>query len=486
MNDRQCHATISRMMAYRVFAVILALCFGSPAWAIAPARWQACDDAQTVHCRIVTPEYERLTAPLTTLSTTVRVPPGAIGDPIAVEIDAMASALVRWNGVVIGANGFPGADRASETPGRYSARLVVPRALVRDGDNRVTIVLSAHHLWLPIGQPIHRIATGPPRDAQGYTLRHYLPTLATLALPAVALLVLGALLLAGRIGRQAAPAMAVLAAIVAQGFVEISKIAISYTYPWHLARMEVLTGLTVIVGLLLVGMTSRLLVPLKPRIVVGITGMAMGVACLIIGGPDRQSLAVFEIAMLAIAALTMQAALRHDRRAIALALIAAALAVWAYVAGPDFLDTGYYVSAAIAAIVLVIGAILRPATVAEVPVAIPAVEPVVTLRDGARHHLVAPSQIVFLKADDDYCSLHMRDGREIVVTMTLKAVLALLPSDFVRIHRSHAINVRHLHGTKAGPNGRVAELSGAIVLPIGRAYASALRAFTSLGPASAA
>jgi DNA-binding LytR/AlgR family response regulator len=463
------------MMTYRVFALLIALCVASPIRAVAPARWQLCEGAQS-ECRTVVPEYASLTAPLTTLSTIVRVPPVVVGEPMAVEIDAMASAVVRWNGVVIGENGVPGATRVREVPGLYSVSLTVPPALVRLGDNHVSILLSSHHLWLPIGQPIHRIAIGPRHDAKAYTLLHYLPTLVTLALPAGALLVLAALLIVGRIGRPALPAIAVLAAIIAQGLIEISKLAISYTYPWHLARLVSLTGLTAVVGLLLVGIASRLLMRSGTKIVLAGTAVAMGAASLIVGGADRQSLVVFEIAMLVAAAIATPMAFRRDRRALLLVLIATALSVWAHAAGSDFLDAGYYVAAAGAAVALSVAAILRPLSTMDVPVVACAVEPTVTLRDGARDHVVAPSQLAFLKADDDYCCLHMDDGREVMVTMTLKAVLALLTSDFVRIHRSYAINVRYLRGTRAGANGRLAELSGGTVLPIGRAYASDLKA----------
>jgi DNA-binding LytR/AlgR family response regulator len=150
------------------------------------------------------------------------------------------------------------------------------------------------------------------------------------------------------------------------------------------------------------------------------------------------------------------------------------LAVSAYRTGPDFLDTVYYVTAVGGAVVLGFMAVLRPVQAIEYP--IPASEPTVTLRDGVRHHIIAHSQIIFLKADDDYCTVYLSHGREVIVTMTLKTALALLPAGFVRIHRSHAINVRHLSGTRAGPNGRMAELTGGATLPVGRTYAAELRA----------
>ncbi len=466
------------MTACRAIALLIALCAGHPSWAAATLGWRLCEGGWAVKCRAVAPEHANLSSPLTILTTVVRVPPSEVGDPLSVDIDAMASSEVRWNGVAIGRNGVPGTVRADEVPGRYSVSLDVPHASIRPGDNRVTILLSSHHLWLPVGRPVHRIAIGRRQDADAYTVRHYLWTLATLALPACVLLALMVFMSVGRIGRAALPMLAVLAAVIAQGLIETSKLAVSYTYPWHLGRLVSLIGLTAIVGLLLVGLASNVFMNARAIVVVA-TGTAMIVACLIVRGLDQQSLAVFEVAMLAVAGVALPAAARRDRRAILLIPLAVSLAAWARIVGPDFLDAGYYVAAASASVAFGLAAILRPVPIRKVLVAVPAVEPTVTLRDGARHHVISPSQVVFLKAEDDYCTLHTADGREVLVTMTLKAVLALLSANFVRIHRSHAVNIRHLRGTQAGVNGRVAVLSGSIVLPIGRAYASNLQAVTT-------
>jgi len=416
----------------------------------------------------------KLTAPITILSAIVSVPLDDVDETLAVDVDAMASVEVRWNGTLIGHNGVPGMDRASETPGLYSASMPVPPHLIRPGHNRVRIILSAHHLWFPVSQPIHRLAIGLPRDAEAYTLRHYLPTLTTLVVPACAFLLLAVLLFIGRVGRVVLPAMTILALVVVQGLIEVSKIAVLYVYPWHLARLIVLTGLTAIVGMLLVVLTCRVFLPSRTREVSIGTAVAMALAFLIVPGLDRQALAVFVIALVAVAAGSTPAAARRDRRAATLLVAAVLLAIWACRAGPDFLDTGYYVTAAAGAVALGFLAMLRPVRAIDAP--IPVNEPTVTLRDGVRHHIIRPSQIIFLRADDDYCTIHLCDGREIMVTMTLKAVLALLPADFVRIHRGHAINVRHLSGTRPGPSGRVADLSDGAALPVGRTYAADLRA----------
>jgi DNA-binding LytR/AlgR family response regulator len=202
----------------------------------------------------------------------------------------------------------------------------------------------------------------------------------------------------------------------------------------------------------------------------------MLIACVIVSGLDRKALAMFEIALLAAAAATVPALMRRGPQAIVLAAAAVLLTIWAHSAGPNFLDTGYYLTAAGVAVALGVAAVLRPVRAVEVPAPSAAGERTIAFRDGARHHLLVPSRIAFVKADDDYCTFHMVDGREVTVTMALKATLALLPPDFLRIHRSHAINLRHLSGILPGPNGRIAKLAEGTILPIGRTYVADLHA----------
>lgn len=451
------------------FALLLVL--GCPAWAASP-RWVQCDAV----CRPVTPERLRLVAPVTRLSADMSVAPDRMDAPVAVEIDAMASARVAWNGVVIGRNGTVGTDSATEVAGHYSVSIPVPRRLVRAGRNRVTIDLSSHYRWLPVDQPIHRLAVGPPEDADAYTLRHYLPTLVTLAVPAIAMLLLLSMLLAGRIGRDVVPGIGVLGIIVLQGMLEVSKIAIAYTYPWHLARLVLLTGLTGTVGLLLAILTCRLFYPARVRQAGIACGLAMVVAALMVDGLDRQAVAVLVVGSCGVAMTAALAAMQGRRSAAILAVAAALTALWTGLDGPGFLDAGYYVVAAIASVILAIGVAVRAPRGADTSDDAKIEEPVI-LRDGARQVIIAPSRIRLVKADDDYCIIHEVDGRERTVTMTLKAVLALLPPGFMRIHRSHAINLSMLRAAGPGARGRwSAELEGGMAVPVGLTYRADLRA----------
>lgn len=65
-------------------------------------------------------------------------------------------------------------------------------------------------------------------------------------------------------------------------------------------------------------------------------------------------------------------------------------------------------------------------------------------------------QITFLEASGNYTMLHFLDGRQVLVAKTLGDVEAMLPTvSFVRIHRSHTVNLKHLKKYVRGKGGQV-------------------------------
>ncbi|MBN8679916.1 MAG: LytTR family transcriptional regulator [Chitinophagales bacterium] len=64
--------------------------------------------------------------------------------------------------------------------------------------------------------------------------------------------------------------------------------------------------------------------------------------------------------------------------------------------------------------------------------------------------------IIYLEASGNYTALHFKDKRQILVCKTLREVEKMLPeSAFVRIHRSHAIHLKHLKKYIRGKGGHV-------------------------------
>ncbi len=71
-------------------------------------------------------------------------------------------------------------------------------------------------------------------------------------------------------------------------------------------------------------------------------------------------------------------------------------------------------------------------------------------------------EILFLEASGNYTMIHFADGRQVLVCKTLREIENMMPVDhFVRIHRSHTIQLRHLTKYIRGKGGCVILKNGA-------------------------
>ncbi len=70
--------------------------------------------------------------------------------------------------------------------------------------------------------------------------------------------------------------------------------------------------------------------------------------------------------------------------------------------------------------------------------------------------------ILFLEASGNYTMIHFVDSRQVLVCKTLREIEGMMPADhFVRIHRSHTIQLRHLKKYIRGKGGCVVLTNGA-------------------------
>lgn len=83
---------------------------------------------------------------------------------------------------------------------------------------------------------------------------------------------------------------------------------------------------------------------------------------------------------------------------------------------------------------------------------------------------VALDEIEWLKADRGYTVLYLTGGRSIIVSFNMSQVGKTLPkNDFIQIHRSYIVNLKHVSG-KIGNSLQV----GDKLLTIGREYREAV------------
>lgn len=80
--------------------------------------------------------------------------------------------------------------------------------------------------------------------------------------------------------------------------------------------------------------------------------------------------------------------------------------------------------------------------------------------------------LLYLRADGNYCYLQTRTGESHTVKWSLRQLLEHLPNDiFMRIHKSYLVNIRHVEALDL--KNRELQVNGE-TLPIGRTYLDVL------------
>lgn len=504
MNDRARRWRFGPLPLYtvtvRFLVLILAMFMAAPLGAIDPAPKPAvtvgpvlaCADAgRPALCRETSLRDLKLEGPETILIRDVHVEPGALplARPLMVWMVGMSSSEIRWNGEIIGRNGVPAATGAGETPGLFFATFTVPERLVRPGDNRVTARLSAHHLWLPVERAIHIFDVGYYETTNLPGLSSYLPALLALGALAAACVYFGAAFALDRRERGFLLLAAIAALVLLQLGAEIARTFILYSYPWHLVRVAAIAMLAGATSVLIAAYGARRFAPEQLRSIPLVTGLLSLAALLLIPWYDLKALA----ALLAAAGALIWSGARGMRRSVAGArwAIAAGLALIGLMAWQltDFLDQSYYLLVAALLVALAAEQIfaLRQARRGQSDESVRASlleerlreaqgrDRFVALKDGTRVHRVSEAEMIFVKAADDYCEAHLADGRSLLVTANLAALLSRLPERFLRVHKSYAVNADHV--VSAAPRaggGRALVMSDGSEVPVGRAYREAV------------
>lgn len=98
------------------------------------------------------------------------------------------------------------------------------------------------------------------------------------------------------------------------------------------------------------------------------------------------------------------------------------------------------------------------------------------IRSQTRAEFVDLSAIMCVSGADDYCEILLANGRTILCERRLTDLERALPQDmFLRVHRSHVINLRHVESVDLRAARPVARLRAGVERPISRRRLSVLR-----------
>lgn len=66
------------------------------------------------------------------------------------------------------------------------------------------------------------------------------------------------------------------------------------------------------------------------------------------------------------------------------------------------------------------------------------------IKDKNGHTLMQYEDIVFVKAESNYCDIFLKNGKKNTVSKTLKEIESLLPNTFLRTHKSFMVNTQFI------------------------------------------
>ena len=69
----------------------------------------------------------------------------------------------------------------------------------------------------------------------------------------------------------------------------------------------------------------------------------------------------------------------------------------------------------------------------------------IEIKSDRRVHLINPKDIAYIKGLGNYIKIKLRNEKELTSYITMKKIMALLPDDFLRVHKSYIINKSHIN-----------------------------------------
>ena len=78
---------------------------------------------------------------------------------------------------------------------------------------------------------------------------------------------------------------------------------------------------------------------------------------------------------------------------------------------------------------------------------------------------ILTADILYIKSDDDYVRVYLKEGKPLLIHITLKEIVKELPADFTRVHRSYIIPVKKIEKIK---NKKIQ--IGEKLIPIGKTF----------------
>ncbi|MEM9055337.1 MAG: LytTR family DNA-binding domain-containing protein [Pseudomonadota bacterium] len=104
-----------------------------------------------------------------------------------------------------------------------------------------------------------------------------------------------------------------------------------------------------------------------------------------------------------------------------------------------------------------------------------------SVKSLGRIETITADKIIQINSADGYANIVTVDGRELLHSQSLAELEKMLPNAFVRVHRSHLVNIRHVRSLMRNREGNgVLTLSNGAEVPVSRRIMPSIRSAISL------
>jgi len=407
--------------------------------------------------------------------------------PLALYLLGKTSSEVFFNGVSLGKNGTPAFDGRNEFVGIMDARFYVPPELIKQGDNEVVLFLSAHHGFLKLRVPIHFIGLGEYTDTLSFfqsNIRISLGLFGALCLSALYFLVLS---LRSKQRSKYIPFCLMAFISLSQLLVEISRGLFNYTYPVHDLRLMIIVLLSAGFGLCLLTFTLNKFTQKHYRLWLFIAVTLMAFAIIFMQGFDRKTAAAILIpSLIATIVVANKYRQKHSRELLGYLSVFVVFTVTIILTFNVFHDMlFYYIITGMMTFLFVTQAnelINEQARRKEEELQVSKLQfkldqnqqkqtpSKLKINSAGKTELLATDTILYCKAAGDYVEIHLDNQQQSLYSGSLKSIENLLPTTFLKVHRSYVVNLDVISSVKNSKSAgsTSATSSGFLVLNSGQ------------------
>jgi hypothetical protein len=402
--------------------------------------------------------------------------------PSALFVFAKMSSEVYLNGHRLGNNGTPSFLKEEEFAGNMDTRFYIPPSVIKQGDNDVVIHASSHHGFLTLATPIHFIGISEYGQTSEFFKQDLLILLSLLGAMLLGCVYLITLAFRSEDKKTTMLILLMLAAASGQLFTEISRVLFNYSYPLHDIRLTAIVFLSLVFGFSFLLFTVNKFVEKHKKLWLFVSiPLTLLLSFLIPGFDGKSAIAILVPALFGVVISGVHYRKNSKRESLSYCVAYSLFSLTIILSFGRFNSMYFYYIVTGMMAFLVIKIVnefvqernLRKAEEKQLiklqlkfdQIAQQASPTKLQLSSAGKIELIPVNEVAFCKAAGDYVEIVLINKAQSLYSGTLKSIEELLPSSFLKVHRSYIVNMDEVMSISSSNKGSAN--TGILVLKTG-------------------